>query len=256
MTSLPPHLAAFDVSGRRALVTGASSGLGQRFAEVLAAAGMTVFATGRRVDRLEALAAANPGVIPLAADLSVAAERERLASRIHDEVDALDVVVNNAGASDPKRIEDETLADFTRLVEVNLIACWHLAKLFGTRMAERGSGAIVNVASILGLVGSTPIKQAGYTASKGALVNMTRELGLQWARKGVRVNALCPGWFTSEMTEGLQDEAGTRFVTGTCPMPRFGEPAELDGALLLLASDASSYMTGATLVVDGGWTAR
>jgi NAD(P)-dependent dehydrogenase (short-subunit alcohol dehydrogenase family) len=113
------------------------------------------------------------------------------------------------------------------------------------------------VASMMGLVGSTPIKQANYAASKGAVINMTRELALQWARKGVRVNALCPGWFPSEMTAPMEtDEGSQRFIATHSPMPRMGHGHELDGPLLLLASDAGSFMTGATLLVDGGWTAR
>ena len=110
---------------------------------------------------------------------------------------------------------------------------------------------------MLGHVGSTPVKQAHYCASKGAVVNLTRELALQWARKGVRVNALCPGWFPSEMTEGMDtDEASARFIAANSPIPRMGELRELDGALLLLASPASSFLTGQSIIVDGGWTAR
>ena len=116
---------------------------------------------------------------------------------------------------------------------------------------------MVNVASMLGLVGSAPIKQASYCASKGGLVNLTRELGCQWARKGVRVNALCPGWFPTEMTAAMWgDESSEDFVARNCPMGRPGADGELDGALLFLASDASGYVTGQTLTVDGGWTAR
>jgi NAD(P)-dependent dehydrogenase (short-subunit alcohol dehydrogenase family) len=124
-------------------------------------------------------------------------------------------------------------------------------------MVAQGYGAIVNVASMLGHVGATPVKQAHYCASKGALVNLTRELGLQWARKGVRVNALCPGWFPSEMTAGMDTDVGSQaFVRNNSPIPRMGEPHELDGALLLLASRASTFMTGQSVIVDGGWTAR
>ena len=124
-------------------------------------------------------------------------------------------------------------------------------------MVSRGSGAIVNVASMLGLVGSTPIKQANYCASKGAVINLTRELALQWARKGVRVNALCPGWFPSEMTAPmLDDDSSQRFIATNSPIPRMGEDWELDGPLLLLATDAGGFMTGQALVIDGGWTAR
>jgi NAD(P)-dependent dehydrogenase (short-subunit alcohol dehydrogenase family) len=124
-------------------------------------------------------------------------------------------------------------------------------------MIEHGGGAIVNVASVLGLVASMPIPAAAYTASKGAVINLTRELACQWARQGVRVNALAPGYFPSEMTAPVMEDEGTlRYLTRNCPMGRIGEEHELDGALLFLASDASSFCTGHVLVVDGGWTAR
>jgi NAD(P)-dependent dehydrogenase (short-subunit alcohol dehydrogenase family) len=109
---------------------------------------------------------------------------------------------------------------------------------------------------MLGHVGATPVKQASYCASKGAVVNLTRELALQFARRNVRVNALCPGWFPSEMTEGMQDESAQAFIRANGPMPRMGEEHELDGALLLLAGSAGTFLTGQSVIVDGGWTAR
>jgi NAD(P)-dependent dehydrogenase (short-subunit alcohol dehydrogenase family) len=124
-------------------------------------------------------------------------------------------------------------------------------------MLEQGSGSIVNVASMFGLVGSAPIRQASYCASKGAVVNLTRELGAQWARRGVRVNAIAPGFFLSEMTTGLwEDERSMAFLRRMTPAGRPGEPHELDGVLLFLAADASTFVTGQTIAVDGGWTAR
>jgi NAD(P)-dependent dehydrogenase (short-subunit alcohol dehydrogenase family) len=142
-------------------------------------------------------------------------------------------------------------------MEVNVTAVWHLSKLSAPSMIERGGGAIVNIASMLGHVGSTPVKQAHYCASKGAVVNLTRELALQWARKGITVNALCPGWFPSEMTAGMEsDEGSQQFIRTNSPIPRMGELVELDGALLLLASPAGSFLTGQSIIVDGGWTAR
>jgi NAD(P)-dependent dehydrogenase (short-subunit alcohol dehydrogenase family) len=124
-------------------------------------------------------------------------------------------------------------------------------------MLDAGGGSIVNVASMLGLVASAPVKQASYCASKGGLVNLTRELAVQWARRGVRVNAIAPGWFRSEMTEAMfGDERSMAFVRRDAPMARPGDEHELDAALLFLASDASSYITGQVLCVDGGWTAR
>ena len=174
-----------------------------------------------------------------------------------DEFGRLDVLVNNAGIGGKAGIEDETMDDFRAVMELNVTAIWHLCKLARDALIADGGGSVVNIASMLGHVGSTPVKQAGYCASKGAVVNLTRELALQFARRGVRVNALCPGWFPSEMTAGMEsDEGAQQFVTQNSPIPRMGETHELDGALLLLATPAGTFLTGQSIIVDGGWTAR
>ena len=254
----PDHpLDRFRLDGQVCVVTGASAGLGARFARVLHAVGATVVATARRSERLDALVAELPGALAIAADMAVAGDRERLVAETLERAGRIDVLVNNAGISYTVGIENETLEQFERAMEINTTAVWHLTKLCVPHMVDRGSGSIVNVASMLGHVGSAPIKQANYCASKGAVVNMTRELALQLARKGVRVNALCPGYFPSEMTEPmLGDDASQQYIRTYSGIPRMGEDHELDGALLLLASSAGSYITGHSLLVDGGFTAR
>lgn len=251
--------ALFRLDGQVAVVTGASSGLGDRFARVLHAAGAHVVVAARRADRLDTLAAdLGDRVTAVAADLTVADDRVRLVEVAESVTGAIDVLVNNAGHSDPTPAESETLEHFVGTMDINLVAPFHLSQLAGRSMLARGSGSIVNIASILGLVASSPMKDATYCASKGALVNLTRQLGCEWGRKGVRVNALAPGWFPSEMTQAdmFDDEGGAAFVARNAPMGRPGQPDELDGALLYLAGPASTYVTGQILAIDGGWTAR
>ena len=250
-------LALFRLDGQVIIVTGASSGLGDRFARVLHAAGATVVVAARRAQRLDRLVAELPGAVAIAADLSVSQDRERLVAETIDRLGTVHGLINNAGVGRMVAIENEDLDTFRQAMEVNVTALWHLSKLVAVPMVAQRYGAIVNVASMLGHVGSTPVKQAHYCASKGAVVNLTRELALQWARKGIHVNALCPGWFDSEMTVGMDtDEGSQRFISTNSPIPRMGETHELDGALLLLASRASTFMTGQSVIVDGGWTAR
>lgn len=169
----------------------------------------------------------------------------------------LDIVVNNAGFGSPLPAVDEPIDAFRRTLEVNLVGAFHLARLAAVPMIATGSGSIINVSSILGLVAAWPIPDASYSSSKGALVSLTRDLACQWARHGIRVNALAPGFFPSESSAPMmEDEASRRYLRTGCPMGRMGEPDELDGALLYLASRASTYMTGQVLTVDGGWTAH
>jgi hypothetical protein len=249
----------FSLDGRVAIVTGASSGLGDRFARTLHAAGASVAVAARRVERLDDLAdeLGRERVHVVPCDVAVDADCERLVAEAVERFGRLDVLVNNAGVGGPMPAEDEPLEDWRRTVDVNLTGLFVLTQHSARVMLAAGSGNIVNVASVLGLVASAPIKQASYCATKGAVVSLTRELGCQWARKGIRVNALAPGWFPTEMTTLMfEDESANAFMKRNCPMARAGEVHELDGALLFLASDASSYVTGQTLVVDGGWTAR
>ena len=248
----------FDLEGQVAIVTGASSGLGARFARVLAGAGASVVLAARRRDRIEALA----GELGAHKSMAVAVDvrdDSLLEGLVHTAVERfgrLDVLVNNAGIADPGRAEDEEPARFREVVDVNLSAVFSGCRAAARVMLPQGAGSMVNVASVLGLIGTWKIPNAGYAASKGGVVNLTRDLGSQWASRGVRVNAIAPGWFESEMTAELFEDADRwqRFLERTVPAGRAGREGELDGALLFLASDASTYVTGQTIVVDGGWS--
>jgi NAD(P)-dependent dehydrogenase (short-subunit alcohol dehydrogenase family) len=168
----------------------------------------------------------------------------------------VDVLVNNAGTTEVVPAENESEEAFLHVLNVNLNGTFYCAQRFGRVMLEAGQGSIINVASIFGMVGSGAIPQAGYVASKGAVVNMTRELAAQWARRGVRVNAIAPGFFLSEMTEEMfSDDRSMSWLRKKTPAGRPGKVEELYGAVIYLASDASTYVTGQTIAVDGGWTA-
>ena len=253
MTVPPP----FELDGRVAIVTGASSGLGEGFARALAGAGASVVAAARRLDRLEALAGEVPGVVPLVCDVADQRSTEALVAEVLERFGRIDVLVNNAGTSVEAAAEDEPVDDFNRVLDVNVGGMFALSQQVGRAMLAAGTGSIVNIASIFGLVASAPVHQASYCASKGAVVSLTRELAVQWASRGVRVNALAPGWFPSELTTPLfENEQSMAWMRRNTPLRRAGQPGELDGALLLLASDAGSYITGQVITIDGGWTAR
>jgi NAD(P)-dependent dehydrogenase (short-subunit alcohol dehydrogenase family) len=254
--SAPPAERAFRLDGKVALITGASSGLGERFARVLASAGARVGLVARRADRLERLSAELPGSIPIACDLGESAQLEVPVARTIEACGRIDVLVNNAGIERSRPALDETEEVFREVLGVNLVAPFVLACAAARDMLSRGEGgSIINIASIIGLIGVGRPPQAAYAASKGGLVNLTRELSAQWSPSGIRVNAIAPGFFASQMTEQLfAEESGYKWVARHTAMRRHGDPHELDGALLYLASDASTYTTGTILPVDGGWT--
>jgi NAD(P)-dependent dehydrogenase (short-subunit alcohol dehydrogenase family) len=251
----------FRLDEKTVIVTGASSGLGARFARVVGAAGARVVVAARRRARLEALVddlrSNGAEAVAVECDVTVASDVDRLITAALEATGRLDVLVNAAGIAPAEDEEIESPDLFRQVMEVNATGLYTCTRAAATVMLEQGAGAIVNVASISGLVAGDGPDTPSYAASKGAVVNLTRELAVRWAPLGVRVNALAPGWFPSEMTEEtLSSEAGRQFVEQRTPLGRPGRPGELDGALLFLASEASSYVTGHTLVVDGGWTAR
>ena len=251
-------LNVFRLDGKIALVTGASSGIGAQTVKLFSSLGAKVIAAARREDRLHDLANQYPDVMAVRCDVGVEADCKNLVDTIINEYGKIDILINNAGISDPIPALEEDLDLFKRVIQIDLISCFHLAQLCAQHMeTQESGGAIVNVASIHGFVGSSPNNQPGYTAAKGGLINLTRELALEWARHGIRVNAIAPGYISTELTdEMIAGESGRKWIERNTPMRRPGEVTELDGALLLLASDAGSYITGETIAIDGGWLAR
>lgn len=250
----------FRLDGRVAVVTGASSGLGAHFAVALAEAGADVVVTARRADRLaavrDAVAATGRACTAVVADVGHADDCARVIETAVAERGGVHVLVNNAGTASAGPALREDPAAFEAVLQVNLAGAHHMAQAAARAMvAARSGGSIVNVSSTLALSGSD-VPQAAYSASKAGLLGLTRDLAMQWTgRYGIRVNALAPGFFPSELTESLlSSEKGLTGVLRRTPMGRLGDPDELVGPLLLLASDAGSYITGTTLAVDGGWS--
>lgn len=250
-------LALFRLDGKVAILTGASSGLGHRFAQALSAAGAAVVMAARRIDRLEELAAGLPRALAVECDIAAPGAPAALVARTLDAYGQIDVVVNNAGITRVLPAIDDDLDEFRRELEVDLIAPYELARLSARWMiGENRPGSIVNIGSVLGHGGGGRLKVPGYSAAKGGLHNLTRELASQWARKRVRVNTIAPGWFETEMNSNMFANAnGMAYIVDGTPMGRPGVEGELDGALLFLASNASTFVTGQVLFVDGGWTA-
>jgi NAD(P)-dependent dehydrogenase (short-subunit alcohol dehydrogenase family) len=245
----------FSLEGKRVLVTGASSGLGRRFAQVLNGAGARVAIVARRVDRLEELARELRDPVAIPADIEESGAARRVVDAAVNQLGGIDIVVNNAGATNTEpAVDDES---FRRIVNLDLTVPFEIARHSARHaIAESQNLSIINIASIIGIVASRSIPQTSYAASKAGLIGLTRELATQWARLDIRVNAIAPGWFPSEITSGpvFEDPKGLQHIQRNTPMGRPAKAYELDGALLFLASRASSYVTGQVIVVDGGWT--
>jgi NAD(P)-dependent dehydrogenase (short-subunit alcohol dehydrogenase family) len=219
----------------------------------LRAAGAEVIAAGRDAEALQRLAA-ETGAAAEVGDVRDHGHLERLVEHALARHGRVDIAVPNAGIAEVVPFEEQDMARLRELVDINLIAVMEVAQLAGRAMLAQGGGSIVNVASILGLVAPGDTAMAGYTAAKAGVIGATRDLAAEWGRRGVRVNALCPGYFPTDMTEGLTHPGAIKRIERRTLLGRVPRTDELDGALLFLASDASSYMTGQTLVVDGGWT--
>jgi len=249
----------FDLTDRVAVVTGASSGLGRHFAATLAAAGAKVAIAARRVERLSELAreieAAGGRALPVGLDVTDPDSVQDCVAAAENELGPISVLVNNAGVGFPEAALDLGEAEWERVIATNLTGAWRMARETARHMVRLGhGGSLVNVASVLGLGGGA--QGVAYCASKAAVVNMTRALAIDLARHEIRVNALAPGYFDSEITHELLTGPQADKLRRMIPQRRFGEPADLDGPLLLLASDASRHMTGSVVVVDGGITAK
>ena len=252
--TLPEHSDLWRLDGRVALVTGASSGLGARFTRVLHGAGAFVFATARRADRLDDLATeCGDRIETIVGDITDPDHRSRLIEQVQD-LGRLDVLVNNAGICDDGQIEDQSLDDLLRVIDVNLISVLDTCRLAAPLLLDTPAASVINVASIYGIV-SSRAPMVAYNATKGGLINLTRQLAVQWGGRGVRVNALAPGYFPTEMTGFFEDPAFDRSIREHTLLERSPALHEIDGPLLFLATAASSYVTGQVLVVDGGWTA-
>ncbi|MGI8424640.1 MAG: SDR family NAD(P)-dependent oxidoreductase [Chloroflexota bacterium] len=248
----------FDLSGRVALVTGAGRGLGRVMAMALAAAGADLAVCSRTASEIESLrdeaAALGRRAEALVADVTDEAACERLVEETVARLGRLDILVNNAGMNIRKPVLELTAAEYEQVLRVNLHGYFLCARAAGRRMVAQGSGKVINISSIMGTVALA--NQAAYASSKGAIEQLTKVMALEWAAHGVQVNAIAPTYFETELTRPLfEDGERNRFITERTPMGRWGQPHELAGAVIFLASDASSYITGHTLVVDGGWTA-
>lgn len=242
----------FDLTGRTAWVTGAGKGLGRAMAVALASAGARLAITSRTAADLTALADDLDGdtlILPGSVD------DPEFTEDCVDRIGRLDVLVNCAGISPTfKRSETVSDEDWARVLRVNLDGTFYCCRAAGRRMLEQGAGSIINVSSVHATTGFDRI--AAYAASKGGVEALTRVLAVEWADRGVRVNSLAPGYFATDLSHGLMNSKWGEVIRRAVPQARVGEATELAGAAVFLASDASSYVTGSTLYVDGGWTAH
>lgn len=248
----------FDLSGKTAIVTGGSRGIGVEMAEALAEAGANLMLCARREEWLnetvEAFRANNYNVAGKVCDVSNAEDVQAVVDETVANFGKVDILINNAGISWGAMPEDMPLAQWQKVLDVNLTGCFMMAQAVGREMLKQKSGSIINIASIAGLTSSAngPF-YAGYVASKAGLIGLTRELAASWGRKGIRVNAIAPGFFHSRLADAVID-IYERSIQENNVIPRVGDEGELKGITVFLASDASSYITGQTIAVDGGMT--
>jgi NAD(P)-dependent dehydrogenase (short-subunit alcohol dehydrogenase family) len=247
----------FDLSGKVAIVTGGGSGIGRQMAQGLSEAGAELVLCARKVERCEEAAARMPTrALAMQCDVTDADSVESMVARTVDELGRVDILVNNAGTVWGAAPEDIPLKGWQKVVDVNLTGVFLCAQAVGRRMIERGEGGrIVNVASVAGLHGAPAevVNALPYHATKGGVISLTKDLAWKWARHGINVNAIAPGWFPSDMANFVIDSNPE--LARRIPLGRFGGPEDLKGVVVFLASRASDYVTGHTLVVDGGQSA-
>ncbi len=245
----------FDLTGKCALVTGASSGLGREMAKMLANAGARVAVGARRVERLKELGCeisdAGGEAFPVSIDVGDSDSIRQALETIESEFAPIDILVNNAGISIEAPFVETSREQWVRQLDTNLVGLAEISNLVARRMIEAGrAGSIINISSILGV--RVTFRASAYSASKAALISLTESMALELARKSIRVNAILPGIYETELTDWMKDPSIMEGIAARVPQQRVGRPADLEGALLLLASDASAYMTGSTITVDGG----
>jgi gluconate 5-dehydrogenase len=251
----------FEVEGQSAIVTGASSGLGITFAEALAEMGVNQIICARRLEQLEKVADGlnkrfDAKVMPFQCDVTQEDQVQAMVDEAVDQFGSLEILINNAGTAAISPSVDMPLDDWKKVIEVNLTGVFICSRIAARVMMEQNYGKIVNIASIYGEVGDV-FAAAPYYASKGGVVNLTRSLAVEWAPNKINVNAIAPGFFPSEMTEDIfADEETFEYIKSRTPLNRVGVPTDLKAALIYLVSPGSDYVTGQTLLVDGGWTAQ